>query len=86
VRTQSTDTRPEVERMLIAAYRRMTPSEKLARVVEMTRAVQQMALARLRTTYPDADDRELQLRLGALWLDRETMVRVFGWDPDVQGL
>lgn len=25
------------------------------------------------------------LRLGALWLTRETMMRVFHWDPEQQG-
>ncbi len=85
MRTQSSDTHPEVERMLVEAYRKMSPQQKLARVVMMTRSAQQMALARLRSTYPDADERELTLRLGALWLDRETMIRVFGWDPQTKG-
>ena len=71
--------------MLIEAYRKMTPAEKLARVVQMTRAVQQMALVRLRATYPEASDRELTLRLGALWLDRKTMIRAFDWDPEEKG-
>ncbi len=71
--------------MLIEAYRKMTPHQKLTRVVQMTRAVQQMALTRLRATYPGASDRELSLRLGALWLDRATMIRVFDWDPEEKG-
>ncbi|MBA3888098.1 MAG: hypothetical protein H0X67_20585 [Acidobacteria bacterium] len=39
-----------------------------------------LALARIRAQYG-----ELQLRLGALLLDQSVMVRVFGWDPDVEG-
>ena len=23
--------------------------------------------------------------LGALWIDRETMIKAFGWDPEVEG-
>lgn len=85
MRTQSSDTHPEIERRLIEAYRTMTPSQKLSRVVEMTRAVQQMALARLRSTYPGASDRELTLHLASLWIDRETMIRAFDWDPEEKG-
>ena len=58
---------------------------KAREVSEFTRACQQMALAGIRRRHPGADDRELQLRLAALWLDRGTMVRCFGWDPEVEG-
>jgi len=34
---------------------------------------------------PDLTERELRLRLAALWLDRETMIEAFGWDPEVEG-
>jgi hypothetical protein len=34
---------------------------------------------------PDLSERELRLRLAALWLDRETMIDAFGWDPEVEG-
>ena len=80
------DTPPEIEEILLAGYRRMTPAQKLERVMDLNRAAQEMALARIRTTYgPTLSEREERLRLAALWLDRETMIRVFGWDPEVQG-
>ncbi|HXU31293.1 MAG TPA: hypothetical protein VN851_12005 [Thermoanaerobaculia bacterium] len=64
----------------------MTPAEKLERVADLNRAVQQMALARIRAQYgPNLSEREERLRLGALWLDRETIIAVFGWDPEVEG-
>lgn len=71
--------------MLIDAYRRMSPAQKLRRVHELTRAARQLALARLREEHPRASPRELDLRLAALRFDRETMVRAFGWDPREQG-
>ncbi|MCB9762365.1 MAG: hypothetical protein H6739_21390 [Alphaproteobacteria bacterium] len=80
-----TDTHPDAERVLIAGYRRMSPADKLRRVVALTQGAQQMALARLREEYPDDTDRQRQLRLASLWLDDETMRRVFGWDPAVEG-
>lgn len=80
------DTPPEIEEILLAGYRRMTPAQKLERVMDLNRAAQEMALARIRATYgPGLSDREERLRLAALWLDREIMVRVFGWDPEIQG-
>lgn len=83
---QSRDTPLDVEEILLAGYRRMTPAEKLERVADLNRAVQQMALARIRAQYgPNLSEREERLRLGALWLDRETMIAVFGWDPEVEG-
>ncbi len=71
--------------MLIAGYRNMTPQRKLQRVSELTIAVQQLALARIRKQYGGISEREQKLRLAALWLNRETMIRVFDWDPQKAG-
>jgi hypothetical protein len=80
------DTPPEVEEILLEGYRRMTPGERLVRAFDMSRAVQQLALVRIRAEYgPDLSEREERLRLASLWLPRETMVEVFGWDPEVEG-
>ena len=67
--------------MLLAGYRRMTPRQKLARVADLSAASRCMAEARIRKQHPDADDSEVRLRVGSLVLGRETMMRVFGWDP-----
>lgn len=75
------DTPPEVEAFLVAGYRRMTPAERLARTCDLSLAVRQRALSRLRSEYPNAAARELRLRLAALTIDAETMRRAFGWDP-----
>lgn len=82
---QDFDTPPHIQKILIEGYRRMSPQQKLKLVSDMTRAVQQLALARIRKQYGALPERELRLRLAALWLDRETMIRVFGWDPRVEG-
>jgi hypothetical protein len=86
MRTQSPDTPAEIEQRLVEEYRRMSPGQRLMKALEMNRAVQQMAAARIQATYgPDIPERELRLRLAALWLDRDTMVRAFGWDPELKG-
>ncbi|HWP93314.1 MAG TPA: hypothetical protein VNN20_14055 [Thermodesulfobacteriota bacterium] len=79
------DTPPEIQRILIEGYRRMTPRQKMKRVSELSKAVQQLALARIRSQYGEIPDREMRLRLASLWLDRNTMIRVFGWDPQKEG-
>lgn len=84
-KTQSADTTREIEDLLFAAYRRMSPSEKLARIGALGELVESVALAGLRAQYPDADERELRLRLAARQIPRELMVAAYGWDPEVEG-
>jgi hypothetical protein len=74
-----------VEARQLAAWRRMTPAEKLQVVSELVRASEELALAGIRQRHPHATGRELELRLAALRLDRETMVRWLGWDPEREG-
>ena len=86
MKTQSADTPPEIEEILLEGYRRMTPLEKLLQVFELNRMAQQMAAMRIQAQYgPNLSEQELRLRLAALWLDQETMIEVFGWDSDVEG-
>ena len=79
------DTPSRIQMMLIEGYRQMTPIDKLKRVCELTHAVQQLALARIRKQYGDLPEREQRLRLASLWLDRQTMRQVYQWDPEEQG-
>ncbi|WP_428263644.1 hypothetical protein [Haliangium sp.] len=81
-KTQSPDTSEEAERLLFERYRTMEPWEKAQLAAELSRAVDQLALAGLRLRHPDADERELRMRLAATRIDRETMIQAFGWDPD----
>lgn len=83
--TQSRDTSPEVERMQIEAWRKMTPAEKFAWMAAMTRRLQELQLAEIRRRHPDAGEWELKMRLASRRLDPELMRRAFGWDPDVEG-
>ena len=80
------DTSPEAERILIEGYRKMSPRQKLERVVSMNRALVALSTARIKATYGDISDWEMKLRLAALRLDRDTMINVFGWDPEEEGL
>lgn len=80
--TAPSDTHPAIERMLLEGYRRMSPAEKLRRVEALNEAVLQLAAARITREHPGIGERELRLRLAALWLDAETMRRAFDWPPE----
>ena len=84
-RTQSRDTAREAERIQVEAWRRMAPAQKLRIVSELVRATEELARAGIRERYPDAGEREVELRLRALRLDRATMIRLFDWDPEIRG-
>jgi hypothetical protein len=86
MKTLSPDTPPEIEEIVLERYRQMSPFEKLMQVFELNYRAQQMAALRIQAQYgPDLSERELRLRLAALWLDRELMIEAFGWDPEIEG-
>lgn len=84
-RTQSSDTDPEVEARLFDRYRRMTVVEKLQHIGELGRMAEQLALAGLNARYPTATEEENRLRLLSRRVDRATMIRLYGWDPEEKG-
>ena len=79
------DTHPVIEKIVIEGYRKMTSWEKMKRVSELNKAVQQLALSRIRNQYGDIPEHEQKLRLASLWMDRNTMIRIFDWDPEIKG-
>lgn len=85
-RLGASDTSREIEEILVEAYRQMTPQERIARAMALTRATLELAAAGIRERHgADIPERELELRLAALRLGRETMIEVFGWDPEEKG-
>ena len=76
----SEDTSAAAAAVLLARVREMSPTERLERLRAMTRAVQQAAVAGIRMRHPEADEREIRLRLAARRLDPDLMVKIFGWD------
>ena len=65
------DTHPDVERLQLEGWRRMTPAQKLARVCDLNAAVRQLAASRIRAECPDISERDLRLELARLWLPPE---------------
>jgi hypothetical protein len=54
-------------------------------VGRLNRLASEIAMAALRVRYPEATERENQLRLASRTVDRATMIRAFGWDPTCEG-
>jgi hypothetical protein len=72
------DTAPEIDALLVEAYRRMSAAQKLERVRVLTRTVQALAQSDVRRRYPDADSRVHDLLVASRWIGPELMRRAFG--------
>lgn len=63
----------------------MQPWQKFQRVVELNKIIKQLALDDLRKRYPDATEREHQLRYASRSISPDLMRKAFGWDPEKEG-
>ena len=76
------DTDPKALEVFLECQRRMTAAEKVQGILDLTQMVFDTAKAEIRRQHPEIDEREVFLRAAARHLDRETMIRVYGWDPE----
>ena len=79
------ETSRQAEEILFREYRSMAPETKLQQVVALTQMARKMALTRIREQYGEMSEREETIRLAALWLPRETMIKFLNWDPAEKG-
>ena len=79
----SRDSSPEVERLQIALWRRMSPLDKARAVDGLSRAAQELALAGIRQRHPHASERECLLRLAMIKLGPRLAVRVYPESADL---
>lgn len=77
------DTDPEALELFLKLHRDMAPGERAARIFEMADFQESLQRASVRSMYPDAGEREIFLRVAARRLDRQLMIDVYGWDPDL---
>lgn len=64
----------------------MSPQQKLLLVEELNLALLQLGRARILDRHGyDLPEHEIRLRLASLWLKRDVMIKVFGWDPAREG-
>ncbi len=76
------DTDPKVLEKWIEIQRAMSVDEKLRAVLEASEFVLRLYEMGVRHQYPNATDREVLVRVAARHLDRETVIKAYGWDPE----
>ena len=79
--TELTDTDARATEVLLSLQRRMLPGEKILAVFALSDMLMRLSEAGVRRLFPAADGREVFLRAAARRLGRETVARVYGWDP-----
>ena len=72
------DTSADARRVMQELYSSMTPAEKLARMSELTRAANQLALAGLEARHPGDSRQQLLLRLARMRLGDALVDRAYG--------
>jgi len=75
------DTDPRALEVWLSLQRRMSMGEKLLVTLGASQFLLQMLEAGVRLDYPHASEREIFLRTAARHLDRDLMIRAYGWDP-----
>jgi len=79
------DTDKKVQALLIEGYKRMSEAERLQKVCELNLLLVKLMEAEVRQRYPNADEREIRLRVASRWLPPELMQKAFGWNPKERG-
>jgi len=75
------DTDPRSREVFLALQRQMPRGRKALLVLELSEMLLQLSEQRVRQLHPEASEREVFLRMASRHLDRQTMIRAFGWDP-----
>jgi len=76
------DTDPRALAVFIELQRRMTASEKLHAISDLNQFIFELGRSEIRRQNPGLSEHEILLRCAARHLNRETMIRAYGWDPE----
>ena len=72
------DTTPEAWKVFLDIQRRMTPGEKIRRVLELRDLARHLMNEELRRRHPEAHEREIFLRFARQTLGEELFRKVYG--------
>jgi hypothetical protein len=72
------DTHPKVEALQIALWRQASPTRKMHMLAQLNASARMLALAGLRSRFPNATEAELRRRLADLLLGEELARKVYG--------
>ena len=79
------DTDPKALEFFIELHRRMAPGERVAQIFEMCAFMEGLQRSSVLSMHPEADEREVFMRVAARRLGRDIMIQVYGWDPELHG-
>ena len=79
------DTTPDAWAKQFELYRQMSPAQKGRAFRDITLAANTFTLAGLRQRHPNADERELWLRLAVLRIGEDLVAKAYGWRPPADG-
>jgi hypothetical protein len=82
MRTQSPDTSPEAERVLMELLRQAPAWRKLGMVEDTNRSVKDLLMTGLRHRFPEDSQGVLRRRLADLWLGPELRAVAYGPLPE----
>jgi hypothetical protein len=72
------DTHPKMEALHIQLWRQASPIRKMNMLAQLNKSAEMLALAGLRTKYPEASESEIRRRLAGLLLGEEIASKVYG--------
>ncbi len=78
MKTQSPDTSPEAEQVLLGLLRRASPARKLQMITSANRASRELAMCGLKMRHPGESPARLRRRLADLWLGKELATKAYG--------
>jgi hypothetical protein len=75
---QPMDTSPEMWKVYVDLYRKMPIAEKVRKTFEWSASIRNLSEVGMRRRYPDADDREIFLRMARMTFGGELFRKVYG--------
>ncbi|MFZ5855625.1 MAG: hypothetical protein ACOYZ6_02240 [Chloroflexota bacterium] len=72
------DTHPKMEALQVELWRRASPTRKMQMVAQLNASVRLLAMAGLRSRFPNASESELIRRFADLLLGEELARKVYG--------
>lgn len=82
--TLFSDTHPKMEALHFELLRSASPTRKMQMLAQLNQSARLLALAGLRSQYPQSSETELRRRLAGLMLGEEIACKVYGALPDAK--
>lgn len=77
------DTSPEVERVQVEIFRRMTPERRLRAAAELTQLVRKSLAEGVRTRHPEYNDDQVRLAMIRLTLPEHLFLAVYPYAKEI---